>query len=511
MKLKEELRKKIEDSTVRIKVESIEMNWNLPYQVGEIHSGSGSGFFISKNVILTCSHVIDGARNIYIEIPALDQRIMKVEVLGFSPKFDIALLKTLDYESKRWLELGDSKNCKIGDEVMVVGYPKNYSQSKNNVNNLKYTTGIISGQQYGFIQTDSAINSGNSGGPMLLDGKVIGINSRKMTGEDTDLIGYAAPIHHYLVIEKEFHSEDRKKNKLIHRPALAFEYSNSNQTLLEMITETKKTSETGIYVSYIYPHSPILEIGMQVGDLMTKIHGKDIDNFGMVDHFWFNTKQDVFTYMNLFENGAKIDIEFIRKGKVYKKKLTLREYIVPVRLMYPMYEEIDFFIFAGMVFMNMCMNHIEGNPEALVRYLTAQEITKPKVIITFIYPNQPTAILNNFQKMDVIKKVNDEEIHTIQDMIKAIQKKNIYQGREVVKLETNDEYVMVLDVEEMVMNDVMLSKLYKFPLTPFHMERMKGMNQMIPSKMNKNMTNGKGNGNQAKRSRIHLMKNKSKV
>jgi hypothetical protein len=70
---------------------------------------------------------------------------------------------------------------------------------------------------------------------------------------------------------------------------------------------------------------------------------------------------------------------------------------------------------------------------------------------------------------------------------------------------------MVLDVEEMVMNDVMLSKLYKFPLTPFHMERMKGMNQIITPKINKNknMTNGKGN--QPKRSRIHLMKNKSKV
>lgn len=506
MKLKPELRKKIEHSTVRIKVESIEMNWNLPYQVGEIRSGSGSGFFISKNMILTCSHVIDGARNIYIEIPSLDKRIMKVNVMGLSPKFDIALLHTPDYESNTWLELGDSKSCQIGDEVMVVGYPKNYSHSKNNVNNLKYTTGIISGQQYGFIQTDSAINSGNSGGPMLLDGKVIGINSRKMTGEDTDLIGYASPIHHYKVIEKEFQSKDREKSKLIHRPALAFEYSNSNQTLLEMITEEKKTKETGIYVSYIYPNSPILEIGVQVGDLITKIDGKKIDNFGMVDYFWFNTKQDIFTYMNHFSMGSKMDIEYIRKGKTYKKKLTLREYIVPVRMMYPMYEEIDFFIFGGMVFMNLCMNHIEENPEQMIRYLTAQEITNPKVIVSFIYPNQPTAILNNFQKMDVIQKVNNEEIHNIQDMIKAIQKKNMHQGREVVKLETNDSYVMMLDIEEMIMNDIMLSQLYKFPLTPFHMERMKGMNltnikkKIIPNKNEKVPKN-------RIRSRIHLMKN----
>lgn len=506
MKIDTKLRKNIEESTVRIKVESIEINWELPYQVKDIHSGSGTGFFISKNMILTCSHVIDGARNIYIEIPSLNERIMNVEVKGLCPKFDLALLYTPDYESKRWLELGDSKNCKANDELIVVGYPKNYSQSKDDQNNIKFSRGVISGAQYGFIHTDATINGGNSGCPAFLSGKVIGVVSRKMTGEDIDSIGYLVPIHHYKVIEKEFHSKEREKSKIIHRPALALEYSNSNHTLLEMITEEKKTKETGILVSYIYPHSPILEIGVQVGDLITKINNKIINNFGLLDYKWINTPLDIFTYMNNFSIGDTIDIEYIRKGKIYKKKLTLREYVVAIRKFYPMFEEINYFIFAGMVYTPLYMNHIEENPEALVRYLTAQEITKPKVIVSFIYPNQPTAILNNFQKMDVIQKVNDQEIHTIQDMIKAIQKKNMHQGREVVKLETNDQYVMMLDLEEMIMNDMMLSQLYKFPLTPFHMERMKGMNMTNIKK--KKMPNGNQINRQNRiKSRIHLMKN----
>jgi hypothetical protein len=174
--------------------------------------------------------------------------------------------------------------------------------------------------------------------------------------------------------------------------------------------------------------------------------------------------------------------------------------------MYPMYEKIDYFIFGGMVFMNMSMNHIQERPEEMIRYLTAQEIVKPKVIVTFIYPNQPTFILNNFQKMDVIQKVNHIEIHTIQDMIRAMNKKNIHQGKEVVQFETNDKYVMVLDVEEMIMNDMMLSQLYKFPLTPFHMKKMKNM-KMKDMKKNMEGVEMKIPKNQVK-TRIHLMKNK---
>ena len=83
----------MEHSVVRIKIESIDINWKLPYQVSEIGAGLGSGFFISPEYIVTCSHVVDGAKNAYIEIPVLGTRIIPIEVVGICPSFDLALCK----------------------------------------------------------------------------------------------------------------------------------------------------------------------------------------------------------------------------------------------------------------------------------------------------------------------------------------------------------------------------------------------------------------------------------
>ena len=277
MKMKESFRKLVENATVRIKIENIDLNWKMPYQLGDIRAGLGSGFFISPEYIVTCAHVVDGARNVYIEIPSRDSNKIDVEILGICPEFDTALLKTKNYKSKYYFDIGDSKKCTIGDEVLVVGYPKNYSMSKSDVNNLKYTQGIISGQQYGLIQTDSAINSGNSGGPMIKDKKVIGINSRKAIGDDTDSIGYAVPIHYFQIIQSNFH-QLKPNCQIIYRPSLAFEYSNTNPYLLNYLTSD--SLQDGVYVSYVYDKSPLKKIGIKEGDIITRIDKYKVDPFG---------------------------------------------------------------------------------------------------------------------------------------------------------------------------------------------------------------------------------------
>jgi len=138
--------------------------------------GAGSGFiFESDGYIITNHHVVDGADQIIVRLA--DRREFEAELIGSDPLSDIALLK-IDASGLPTLKLGDSDSLRPGEWVVAIGSPFNFDQS--------VTAGIVSAkgrstnqQQYvPFIQTDVAINRGNSGGPLLnMDGEVVGINS----------------------------------------------------------------------------------------------------------------------------------------------------------------------------------------------------------------------------------------------------------------------------------------------------------------------------------------------
>lgn len=143
--------------------------------------GAGSGFLIeSDGYIITNHHVIDGADEIVVSLP--DRREFVAKLIGSDPQSDIALLK-IDASDLPYLEFGDSRNLRAGEWVAAIGSPFGFDQT--------ITAGIVSAkgrrnfsQQYiSFIQTDVAINRGNSGGPLLnMDGKVVGINSWILSG-----------------------------------------------------------------------------------------------------------------------------------------------------------------------------------------------------------------------------------------------------------------------------------------------------------------------------------------
>jgi len=468
MKINNKLKQKINNSVVRIIAEDISINWHMPYMSEEPSKGQGSGFFIDlKGHILTCAHVVNGSKNVYIEIPSLGSEKHECDVISICPYFDIALLKTKKYIPKEYLILGDSDKLEVGNEVQVVGYPVSYKSSSNNINNLKYTIGIISGQQKGLIQTDSAINPGNSGGPLFCDNKIIGINSRKLVGESLENIGYAVPINNYKVI-----IDDLYKENIVYRPSFLFKYNNTDESILKDITHNKV--KNGIIVSKIFKNSLFYKSNIKKDCIITHINNFQIDNIGLSNYRWLGTQMDIDILLNRFKNNDLIEVKYYNNenNKIEIEKIKLSRYIPILRIMYPVFEKIQYFILGGIIFMDFCYNHLSAsnndNLDLLCFASKKNELTKPQLIVSFIFPNTKANMLNNIKKDDFINKVNDVSVSSLNKLKRIIKTPLIINKKEYIKIENNSGKSLLMPLQEMIDQDLIFSEIYKYPLNDIH-------------------------------------------
>ena len=298
--------------TVKIISQKIVPDWIHPYKNQSTSRSIGSGFFIDmEGHILTCSHVIDEAVKIFVEIPNRGDEKIEVEVLGLCPEMDIALLKTKTYKNKDFYELHEQNyvyDIQPGEDAVAIGFPLGQD-------NIKYTKGIISGRQFGRIQTDTPINPGNSGGPLLLGDKVLGINSSGFMFANN--IGYAIPISYFYLLKDNLFNP---KTKLIRRPFLGLSYQNSNKPLLD-INNCKCAS--GIYVKTVFKGSPIEKSGIKKNDIICSFADYKVDNFGLLEKEWFNEKMKIDDILGRTPNNGTINIEYWRGKKLYKKKIQI--------------------------------------------------------------------------------------------------------------------------------------------------------------------------------------------
>lgn len=466
MKLNSKIKLNINSSVVRIIAEIIDINWKIPYLLDNPRKGSGTGFFIDKNYILTCAHVISGAKNIYIEIPGYSNEKYKCEIISICPEFDIGLIKIINYKSKFWVELGNSDLLKSGLDVCVVGYPRSYTGNSNNpINNLKFTMGIISGQQYGLIQTDSAINPGNSGGPLFYKNKVIGINSLKLVGDNVENIGYAIPINYYKIIKNDC------KNKIVYRPSLGFEFINTDDNIIEELTHKK--IKNGIIITKIYDSSLLKNTKIKEGAILTKINDMNINNYGLIDKYWVGTKFDINNILNLFKVNESLNLTYYNKNSnknnnnvIYNKQkesIKIEPYIPKIREIYPNFEKVDYFVLAGVIFMNLSYNNITNNNYDLFsKYFNKSEKDNSVIFISFIFPNTQINILNNIKIDDVITKINDHKISDINSIKKLLKTPVIINKKKFLKIENSDEKYILISYKDVEKQDDLFSNIYKY-------------------------------------------------
>ncbi|MBT8271666.1 MAG: trypsin-like peptidase domain-containing protein, partial [Bacteroidia bacterium] len=260
--------------------------------------GTGSGVIISPDgFIITNNHVIEGAQT--ISITTNDNVTMEAELIGTDPKTDIALLK-VDYdEDLPFTTFGDSDNARIGEWVLAVGNPFNLTST--------VTAGIISAKSrdlsgrntQSFIQTDAAVNQGNSGGALVnTNGELIGINTA-ITSQTGSYVGYsfAVPSNIARKVIQDIMEFGNVQNGIL---GVTGQELDSRMARINGIGETE-----GFLVSSVEAESGAERAGIQTGDIIKKLDNIEINKFSDMKGFLSAKRPDDVVNVTLLRDGEK--------------------------------------------------------------------------------------------------------------------------------------------------------------------------------------------------------------
>ena len=401
-------------SIVRIISEGYNFNWKSPFNKSSNNNSIGTGFFIDSEYILTCCHVAENSLKIYINIPSLDKEKYEVELISCCPCLDIALLKTITYKSKNFLELDDSDKSKATDKIIAIGYPLG-------LENAKYSAGIISGIEEHFFQIDAPINEGNSGGPLLnSNNKVIGINTSKITTSEG--IGFSTPIN-FFKNQKEL----MLKNKIIRKCNLLCEFNDMDINLWKYLTEDKiEKYKSGYYIKKCYKDSNLFsEYGIETGDILLEINDNKVDNYGEIKVDWSSEKINLDNYFKRFNRDDVIKMKFwlSKQKKIIEINYKLN-YNFPINFELPILEKIDYIVFGGLVLMNFSLNHVNIFKEDYLDLFLANKIKfkkTPKVIISNILSGSTIKKNEVIKESNILYSINNIKIYCLNDVIKVIK------------------------------------------------------------------------------------------
>jgi S1-C subfamily serine protease len=283
----------------------------------------GSGFVIDKlGHVITNFHVVDGASEVFVNFS--DNDPMKAELVGTDPSTDIAVLK-IDANQRALtpLPLGDSESVRVGDPVVAIGNPFGLDRT--------VTAGIVSALQReitapnGYlidkvIQTDAAINRGNSGGPLLNGrGEVIGVNSQieSETGGNVG-IGFAVPID----TVREVASALIQDGKVEH-PYLGIRM----QTIDAALAEFARVPDRGVLITDVTPGSPAAQAGLKGGETSVVVDGQTYrlggDVITRVDEQPVETADEVQEIVTSSDPGDALTLGIEREGMEQTVTVTL--------------------------------------------------------------------------------------------------------------------------------------------------------------------------------------------
>jgi serine protease Do len=260
--------------------------------------GVGSGFVLSTDgFVMTNAHVVDGADELIVTLT--DKREFKAKVIGADARTDVAVVK-IEATGLPAVKIGDVGKLKVGEWVMAIGSPFNLENT--------VTAGIVSAKQRDtgdflpFIQTDVAINPGNSGGPLInMRGEVVGINSQIYSPSGGYAgISFAIPIDEAMRVADQLRASGR-----VIRGRIGVRIAPVTKEVAESLGLGKPL---GALVQGVEPGTPAEKAGIEAGDIITKVDGRQVEKSGDLPRIIGGTKPGSKTTLQLFRRGTYKDV-----------------------------------------------------------------------------------------------------------------------------------------------------------------------------------------------------------
>ena len=297
--------KKSLDSVVGITTVGVQENM---FFQGRVVEGVGSGVVVSKDgYILTNAHVVQDGKAEKIDVLLTNGKKSSAKLLWYDTTLDLAVIKT-DLTGLKPVEMGDSDKVQIGDKAIAIGNPLGLDLQST------LTSGYISGkdrtitlqnglQMDGLMQTDAAINSGNSGGGLFdQEGKLIGINTAKASAEG---IGFTIPINvAKSIVDNIITGGSFEGVKL--------GISGVDVKTFQQATGQKLSIDKGIYVVEVVRGSSAQKAGVTRGDIITKVNGKEINTMSSLKKALLEVRPQQKGKITVYRDGntKDLDIEF---------------------------------------------------------------------------------------------------------------------------------------------------------------------------------------------------------
>ena len=412
-----------------------------PWQYGQSANSTATGFIIDGERIITNAHAVLNSKFLQVRKEG-DSKKYKAVVKFTSEEYDLALVEIEDksfFKGTVPLKLGTLPE--IQEKLTVYGYPlggDKLSTTQGIVSRMEHNTYTLTNRKFLIGQTDAAINSGNSGGPVVSKGKVVGVAFAGLNSADN--IGYFIPVN----ILNNF-LEDIKDGKYDGSPLLGLEWleleSPSHRRMLGIEDKTG-----GILIKKVFKNSPFEGV-LQKNDVLMKLDNYPIEYDGTIE-FRKNEKTD-FSYVNQQKKyGDNLSYEIIRdkKTKTGQVKLEKKDIKYTVVTEVTIETPPSYMVYGGLLFEPLTSNYMAGVIEKLGSVYDREELYKDYKELVVLVRVLPFDVNLGYTDAvnQIIVKVNGEKYKDFKDFAQKV--KNVKSGFIIFENDNGDE--IVLDVKE---------------------------------------------------------------